>query len=615
MSMSFFGMFRRLAGVVCLPMLLIHCVCADEGALRLNSVYAPPHLELSWQGGSRLQGSADLLSWSNMVATSPLVLEVVTSATCRMYFRLCDHVSAPLPRLVISNDQVVVEQTGAVQPLRGVNVDMFYYVETNNPTAVWNYVDEWALDQIQAAGGNLVRLCLNAYMIAEMDPVRLRTDNLTKYREIIDWCMERDIYVVLDLHSPPGCNEVDDGSFWQAEQVEQNTADFLDLWRLLAAEFAEDTTVIGYDLFNEPRPPNEEDWWGLVDEAVRVIREVDTNHIIVVEAPLGSRSQPFQLVNDPSILYSFHFYEPLAVTHRAANWSGDTLMPTNAVYPGAVLTGQTELTYAQPGTMISGTCDWMEISTTNITAPAGSGYATLVAFAQNGFADIYFDDFSVTRNGEVVDLVNAAVLEESPYRPNWPTAWFAQAQGDYTTMASRTVGYLQQGSLHISGSGTLAYWHQYDNAFLTTPLIQVEPGDRLEVRAMARSNGSVGSGGVTLLFYDPEIQYVDKAALRAYIESEYVDWLVAHHVPGYIGEFGCMATDEDPVAYHLLVDMASIWEEKGLSWTSWTLRDWYTDESDFGMGLMQAAADEKPGVSRNFRMSLYSAWTNALGGE
>ncbi|MDD4737226.1 MAG: cellulase family glycosylhydrolase [Kiritimatiellae bacterium] len=613
--MYFFRMFRRLAGVVCLPTLLIHCVCADEGALRLNSVYAPPHLELSWQGGSRLQGSTDLLSWSNMVVASPFVLDVVATETSRLYFRLCDYMPAPLSRLVISNAQIVVAESGVVPQLRGVNVDMFFYVETNNPTAVWNYVDEWALDQVQADGANLIRLCLNAYMIAEMDPVRLRTNNLAKYREIIDWCMERDIYVVLDLHCPPGCVEVDDGSFWLESQVAQNTADFLDLWRLLAAEFAGNTTILGYDLFNEPRPPDEDDWWSLVDLAVQAIREVDSQHIIVVEPPLGNRTEAFQRVNDPSVLYSFHFYEPLAVTHRASNWSGDTLMPTNPVYPGSVLVGQTELTYAPPGSMITGTHDWMEVSTTNIVAPAGSGYATLVAFAQNGSVDIYYDDFTVTRNGESVDLVNAAILEESPFRPDWPKAWFAQAEGDYLTIASRTVGYLQPGALHISGSGTLGYWHQYDNAFLTTPLIEVEPGDHLEARAMVRSTGSIGSGGVTLLFYSPTMQYVDRSALKAYVEAEYLNWLVSNNVPGYVGEFGCMATDTDETASALLADMASIWNEKGLPWTSWTLRDWFTDEADYGMGLIQAAADEKPGASRNFRQSLYGAWTNALYAE
>jgi hypothetical protein len=108
------------------------------------------------------------------------------------------------------------------------------------------------------------------------------------------------------------------------------------------------------------------------------------------------------------------------------------------------------------------------------------------------------------------------------------------------------------------------------------------------------------------------VEYYDRAAIKSYIETEYTDWLTANNVPGYVGEFGCMSTDQDASAYSLITDMASIWDEKGMPWTSWTLRDWKMGEYTWGFGILQVTADIPPAVAPCVRASLYNAWTNAL---
>ncbi|MFC1852656.1 glycoside hydrolase family 5 protein [candidate division CSSED10-310 bacterium] len=514
-----------------------------------------------------------------------------------------------LPWLTVRNGQIVEANSGRTVILRGTNIDMFYYFEPDYGHFIWNHIDEWALDSYRAAGANHVRLCFHWMTLAESDPVRLRTENLEKYKEIVDMCTARGMYVLLDMHVPPGNEEIDPilGQFWTDPQ---NTADFLEIWSLLALEFTDNPGILGYDLFNEPSPPAEEDWWDLVDQAVLTIRAVDKRHIIVVEPPLVEYDQPFRIVEDPQILYSFHFYEPFAVTHRAADWCGDTSLPTTAEYPGSSLVDMDVLGLAAPSSTITGTEPWTELWT-ETTVPVEAGYATIIAYAENGAVDVFFDDFSVIKNGQPVDLVNPHLSRASYFRTGLPRAWFTAIEGGYSCVWDRNTGCLEPGSLHISGSGERALWHQYEWALLTAPLIAVRPGDSLTVRAMVSSAGSSGYGAVSLAFLKPIYIDYNREFLRNFVEQEVIHWLTNNNVPGHVGEFGSMARENDPSATALIRDMASIWNEFNLHWTLWTGRD--TAAADhFGFGIIHCPVERFPRECQTFRQSVYTPWRESL---
>jgi hypothetical protein len=87
----------------------------------------------------------------------------------------------------------------------------------------------------------------------------------------------------------------------------------VELWRAIARRFKElPAWAISYDFFNEPACVNGDHWNRLMKDLVKVIREEDGVHTIVIESADGW-AQPhwclwMEPVGDPNVLYSFHHY-------------------------------------------------------------------------------------------------------------------------------------------------------------------------------------------------------------------------------------------------------------------------------------------------------------------
>ena len=154
--------------------------------------------------------------------------------------------------------------------------------------------------------------------------------------------------VILGMLSLPGArwkqnnNDRDDGRLWHSEEFQEQARCF---WRELALRLKDHPAVIAYDPLNEPHPargeegidgadhPKFESWLaknrggladldGFYDGIVKSIRAVDPSTPILVEGyGHGSASGLAYLtpIDDPGILYSFHYYEPWNYTAKRAN--------------------------------------------------------------------------------------------------------------------------------------------------------------------------------------------------------------------------------------------------------------------------------------------------------
>lgn len=104
---------------------------------------------------------------------------------------------------------------------------------------------------------------------------------------------EAGIYVILDMHDAPGGQTGDniDDSYaypWLMENAE-NQKQFIEIWTRIAKKYAH-TTVLGYDLLNEPiahyfkddLPRLNQNLEKLYKECTLAIRKVDKNHIIML---------------------------------------------------------------------------------------------------------------------------------------------------------------------------------------------------------------------------------------------------------------------------------------------------------------------------------------------
>jgi hypothetical protein len=81
--------------------------------------------------------------------------------------------------------------------------------------------------------------------------------------------------------------------------------------------------ALALELLNEIVLPDSGPWNTLAKQALGRMRAVDPQRLIILggnhyNAP--DELQNLELISDPNILYTFHFYLPLSITHQKAPW-------------------------------------------------------------------------------------------------------------------------------------------------------------------------------------------------------------------------------------------------------------------------------------------------------
>jgi endoglucanase len=158
--------------------------------------------------------------------------------------------------------------------------------------------------------------------------------------DALGWCLERDLKVIVDLHIVRSFhfNRTDNTLF--SDPAAQET--WIELWRQLSAELkAYPTDMVAYELLNEPVADEHAQWNELVNRCLTVVRELEPERFVVIGPNKWQSLRNVATLdlpaNDPYLLVSFHFYEPLLLTHYQASWlsSGDYDGPVQ--YPGPIV--------------------------------------------------------------------------------------------------------------------------------------------------------------------------------------------------------------------------------------------------------------------------------------
>ncbi|MCI9337347.1 MAG: glycoside hydrolase family 5 protein [Lachnospiraceae bacterium] len=153
----------------------------------------------------------------------------------------------------------------------------------------------------------------------------------------LDWFVEeagkRGIYVILDMHGAPGSQSGSDHSgrdgreekekaseFFFGENAQANQELYYRIWETVAEHFQDNPWVAAYDLLNEAyssyryeatRSAEElhQLLWDIYDTTYRKIRQIDRNHVIIMEAVWFAEDLP-----DPgqygweNVMYEYHHY-------------------------------------------------------------------------------------------------------------------------------------------------------------------------------------------------------------------------------------------------------------------------------------------------------------------
>jgi endoglucanase len=210
--------------------------------------------------------------------------------------------------------------------LQGVNIGGYFsQVKKFTKKHLESFITEDDIKQIKSWGFNIVRLPIDYFFFApDADPSIFVEERLELIDRFLQLTQKYELYTVLDLHKAPGhkfeSGERDLNDIWQ--QNAQNRKYFLNIWDMLSTRYRNYYHVM-YEVLNEPVIPQLGDWNMLAEEAVSVIRKNDLRHPIVIDSDfwgLCSSFKDLKKFSDDNVIYSFHFYEPVLVTHQMAEW-------------------------------------------------------------------------------------------------------------------------------------------------------------------------------------------------------------------------------------------------------------------------------------------------------
>ena len=241
------------------------------------------------------------------------------------------------------------------QPVRIAGVNWFGF-ETSNyvPHGLWARDYKSMLDQMKSLGYNTIRLpYCNQMFDAGSTPNSIDFSNgknadlqglssIQIMDKIISYAGSIGLKVVLDRHRPDSGSQ---SALWYTAQYSE--ARWISDWQMLAQRYANNPTVIGADLHNEPHDPATwgsgdatTDWRLAAERAGNAILSVNPNWLIIVEGIQtvngdsswwggnleAAAANPVRLNVANRLVYSPHDY-PQSVFNQP--WFSDPTYPNN----------------------------------------------------------------------------------------------------------------------------------------------------------------------------------------------------------------------------------------------------------------------------------------------
>lgn len=229
-----------------------------------------------------------------------------------------------------------INKEGTQHSIRARITDLVGQDECDRFYRLWlqNHMTRTDVELLARAGFNSIRLPMHYNLFTlpiEAEPVAGSNTWVTTGFELTDhlleWCKANGVYLILDLHAAPGGQGKDANisdydpskpSLWESPLNQQKT---IALWRRLAEHYASEPWIGGYDLLNEPNwtfegkdkngkeDTSNKPLWDLYRAISTAIREVDTNHLLIIEGNgWGNNYNGFPGPWENNIVFSFHKY-------------------------------------------------------------------------------------------------------------------------------------------------------------------------------------------------------------------------------------------------------------------------------------------------------------------
>ncbi len=202
------------------------------------------------------------------------------------------------------------------------------------------FISKKDVERVKSWGFDHIRLPFD-YNVIENEDGSSKPEGYAYLDNMVSWCREYQLELILDLHKAAGYDFNDAGNdtknnLFTNEHLKEK---FISLWEKIAKKYGSYTHV-AFELLNEVVEENLASLWNsLITRTVSAVRKHAPVTTIIYGGIQWNSARTVKLLEKPAdknIILTFHFYEPLIFTHQKAHWVPNMIMDTDIKYPGTM---------------------------------------------------------------------------------------------------------------------------------------------------------------------------------------------------------------------------------------------------------------------------------------
>ena len=228
---------------------------------------------------------------------------------------------------------------------RGTNVSHWLSQSEERGEARRLHIQEDDFARLDSLGFDFVRLPIDEVQFWDEDGNKL-PEAWELMINAINWAEKHHLRTIVDLHIIRShyFNAVNEGgenanTLFTSEEAQQG---LINMWYQLSdvlKGYSNDS--VAYEFMNEPVAEEHEQWNALVAKVHKALREREPQRTLVIGSNLWQSYETIKYLKvpegDKNIILSFHYYNPMILTHRGAWWTPIGRYTGKITYPGIMV--------------------------------------------------------------------------------------------------------------------------------------------------------------------------------------------------------------------------------------------------------------------------------------
>ncbi len=228
--------------------------------------------------------------------------------------------------------------------MKGTNIGHWLSQSKARGEARQRFISEKDIRFIDSVGFDHIRLPIDEEQMWDENEIR-HDDAFALMQNCLEWCRNSGLRVVIDLHILRShyFNAAEKPLWTKPEEQDK----FIRLWKDLSSFLhVWPNSMVAYEFMNEPVADDPEQWNILLARVADSIRKWEPQRVLVIGSNKWQSASTFDKLripaNDTNIILSFHFYEPMVLTHYHAGWTVFKDFEGVVSYPGKIVPESTQ---------------------------------------------------------------------------------------------------------------------------------------------------------------------------------------------------------------------------------------------------------------------------------